>query len=132
MCVKMKSHLQKLWIKVKSALKIKCAWAGAQWKPILLIYLILFGVEAGTIWSSVHQGPDILDQHDQCPSLTQFQRSERRHIGGCVEGSVFMLEVGKAEWRVGNLESSPVLIAYFHLSPLHREGGGVSQSMQDL
>lgn len=113
----MKSRLQKLWVKVKSALKIKGSWAGAQWKPVFLIYLILFGVEAGPVWSSVHQGPDILDQHDQCPSLTQFQRSERRHIGECVEGSVFMLEVGKAEWRMGNLESSPVLVAFSTWTP---------------
>ena len=42
-------------------------------------------------------GSHITDLHDLHPSLTQLQSSDRRNIGGCVEGSMCMVEVGTAE-----------------------------------
>ena len=127
----MKSHLPKHWMKVKSALKLSIhdqghdgnlfslstwfssGWSQGQFEAQCII--------AQTFWINV------INVH---PWLSS--KGQRRNIGGCMEGSVFMMEVGKAEWREGHLESSLVLIASFHLSPLHKEGGSISQSMQDL
>lgn len=76
-------------------------------------------MEAGPIWNSVHQGTDIWIQHDQCLSFTLLQWSERRNIGGCIEGHVHD-EGGKVEWREGHLESSLVHIASFTGAPCTR------------
>lgn len=57
-------------------------------------------------------GSDITDIHDLRPSVTQLQSSDRRNIGGCVEGSMCMVEVGTAEWRgavLGHLWSLQLL-----------------------